>query len=199
MKTLTQNQAEKDLEPYLPLISTAIRNGFSDFLKLQQQTNAAGLPVEYSIRTKAGIIHDCTKTHIQNAFRSTPNVKVGVFNKLFGICIPDIAFIRFKKFKKDLSTSNVQTKQTKLYNQQTQIVGLPEAPAYLYAGYRPNATWTDLEDIFIVNRRSSVIEWAISLNKYSTEQVVIPFTINSPTEQPRVTIKPGLLEERKTS
>lgn len=198
MKTLTYQQAEKELEPYFEPISKAIRDGFQDFLKLQQQTNAAGLPIEYSIRTKAGIIHDCTKVHIQNAFRANPKLKVGVFNKLFGICIPELAFIRFKKFKKNLLTSNVQTKQTKLYNQQAQIAGLPDAPTYLYAGYKPNATWTDLEDIFIINRRNNIIQWAISLTKYNTEQVTIPFGIAA-TDTPRVTIKPGLEQNRKTS
>lgn len=199
MKTLSLEQAQKNLEPYLTDIASAIRNGFDDFLNIQQQANSAGFPVEYEVHTKASMVHDYTKVHIQNAFRGNALVKVGVFNKIFGVCISDLAFIRFKKFNSDLSTSNIPTEQTKLYNQQSQILGLPDAPTYLYAGYRPNATWTGLEDIYVINRVNDDIEWVISISKYSTEQSIIPFSVNTSVGEVRVKIKPELVNREKTS
>ena len=199
MKTLSLDEAEKVLAPFFYLIATSIEGGFNDFLNLQTMQNENGRYVEYETHTKASIVHDCTKSHIIQHFDGLPKVKVGVFNRIFGLCITDVAFIRFKKFNSDLSTSNILTEQTRLYNQQAQIDGLPDAPTYLYAGYKPNVTWTGLEEIFIINRINEVIIWQISLTKYSTEQVVIPFSAQENSRESRVKIKSELQNQRRSS
>ena len=186
-----RQEIEKIIEPHYEKIVTAMSMAFEDYMNFTQSYSR--LPeFDLNKRTITSLIHDFTRARIQISFSGVDDVKVGTYNKIFGLVIDDQVFIRFKKIKPDYSTSNIPTKQTRDYEQQQiEFLELPSKPVYLYAGYMLNETWTSIKDLYIMCKQGKVIHWIKDLSG-TVEQSQLPFIEipNVPEIEKIVRVKP---------
>ena len=198
---LSKQQAEIILEPYFLKIQEAIESGFNDHLATINFHHSNGVYVTFNKTEKANHIHALIRARLKVAFKDCPEVKIGYINRVFGILINNSLFIRFKKINKDRSTSNISTKQTNNYKNQIEIPGIPADTTLLYAGYTPDATWTCLQNIYILCRLGDNIRWEIGLNGY-IEQNIINFKPSGSEEevtiQKRVKVKDNQIKKTGT-
>lgn len=157
-------------------IVNSIQNGFGDWLKLREFSNTfGGGPINYKPRTKAGLIHDHIEKYVRSNFEGKEGVIVDDFKGVFGLNVNDELFIRFKKMDKEYSVKNLYTNQHIRYMKQFPIDGFPEKPTFLFAGYIPDRTWSNIKGIYVACWIGNVLEWVDEFGKYSTEQMIINF------------------------
>jgi hypothetical protein len=175
----------KEAEPLLQTIHQdlvdAIRSAFSDWLRIREFANTLdGGPVTYKSRTKAGIIHDHIKKFILGNFQGREGIVVDDFNGIFGMVLQDDLFIRFKKMDSTYSVRSLYTRQHAKYMKQHQIVGFPEKPTLLFAGYIPDKTWSSIIGIYVACWIGNTLEWVDEFGKYSAELAVLDFDAKEP-------------------
>jgi hypothetical protein len=155
---------------------TSIRNGFGDWIKIREHSNTLeGGPVNYKPRTKAGIIHDHIEKYVRSTFNGKEGIVVDDFKGVFGINLQEELFIRFKKMDKEYSVRSYNTQQHSKYMKQGQIDGFPEKPTFLFAGYIPDKSWSNIKGVYIACWIGNVLEWVDEFGKYSSEQTIIEF------------------------
>ena len=181
----------------------SIRNGFGDWLKIREYVNTfEGGPVNYKPRTKAGIIHDHIEKYVRTTFEGKEGIVVDDFKGVFGINLQDELFIRFKKMDKEYSVRSYPTSQHSKYMKQSQIVGFPEKPTLLFAGYIPDRSWSNIKGVYVACWIGNVLEWVDEFGKYSTEQTVIDFNADNKDVfkeiEKRIKLKGGKKGDTKT-
>jgi hypothetical protein len=86
--------------------------------------------------------------------------------------------------------------------QQGQIDGFPEQPTFLFAGYIPDSTWSNIKGIYVACWIGNTLEWVDEFGKYSAEQAVLDFDAKEDTEvteiEKRIKLKRGSQGDRKT-
>ena len=191
-------QDSKDIiEPFHSELVQCIQKGFDDFIKVSEfVSNEITSYVDFKPRTKACIIHDMIRANVLERFFERENLQVGEFNRVFGVNINDELFVRFKKMDKNLSVSSYLTPQHKKFLGQQRIIGFPDEPTFLFAGYIPNYAWTSLSGIYLACWNGSVLEWYDEAGKYSYEQFSLDFEPNKEDThkaiEKRVRLKKGL-------
>jgi hypothetical protein len=197
----------QDAKPLLDPIHTelvsAIQSAFADWLQLRSFSNALdGGPVNYKPRTKAGIIHDHIEKFVRATFSGRDGIAVDDYKGVFGMVVRDELFIRFKKMDQTYSIRNLDTDQHVQYMQQGQIDGFPEQPTFLFAGYIPDSTWSNIKGIYVACWIGNTLEWVDEFGKYSAEQAVLDFDAKEDTEvteiEKRIKLKRGSQGDRKT-
>ena len=202
-KIHTLEQSKELIAPIYEEVISCVRNSFTDFIQFKGLFDQHTGFVEFQKRTKACIIHDLIKSKITNAFSENQTVTIGTYNKVFGIVLNDDLFLRFKKMDKDYKVSSLKTKQHRKFMNQHQIEGFPETPTFLFAGYIPNATWTDLDGIYLACWNGEVLEWYDEAGNYSYEQTNFNFPTDTDTEvfevkENKLTLKEGLRKKIET-
>jgi len=197
----------QDAKPLLDPIHTelvsTIQNAFADWLQLRSFSNALdGGPVNYKSRTKAGIIHDHIEKFVRATFSGRDSIAIDDYKGVFGMVVGDELFIRFKKMDQTYSIRNLDTDQHVQYMQQGQIDGFPEQPTFLFAGYIPDSTWSNIKGIYVACWIGNTLEWVDEFGKYSAEQAVLDFDAKEDIEvteiEKRIKLKRGLQGDRKT-
>lgn len=196
------HDSKEIIEPFHSELVKCIEKGFFDYLKIREHVNEISSFVEFKPRTKACIIHDLIRANALETFTDKENLKVGEFNRVFGINVDDKLFVRFKKMDKNFNVSAYMTPQHKKYVGQHQIIGFPDKPTFLFAGYIPNHTWTNLNGIYLACWNGNVLEWYDEAGNYSYEQFSIDFTPSKQTAhniiEKRVKLKKGLGKNKET-
>jgi hypothetical protein len=190
------------IEPFHTELVKCIEKGFFEYIKIREYVNEISSFVEFKPRTKACIIHDLIRANALEAFSDKKNLKIGEFNGVFGINIDNKLFVRFKKMNRNFDVSAFRTPQHKKYLDQHQIIGFPEKPTFLFAGYIPNHTWTNLNGIYLACWNGDFLEWYDEAGKYSYEQYSIEFEPNKQIAhdiiERRVKLKKGLEKNKET-
>ena len=169
-----------DAKPILEEIHTdlvgTINNAFADWLRIRAFSNTLeGGLINYKPRTKAGIIHDHIEKFVRTTFTGRDGIIVDDYKGVFGMVIQDELFIRFKKMDNSYSIRNHETDQHTQYMQQGQIPGFPEQPTFLFAGYIPDGTWSNIKGIYVACWIGNILEWVDEFGKYSAELAVLDF------------------------
>ena len=198
-KIISHSEAQTILTPYYERISKAVSDGFDDYLKIANcSTDKVGF-VEYENRTKACIIHDHIKNRINEAFQDVDEVETRKWNSVFGLKINEGLFIRFNKMDNDYSSKGRPTKQSKKYKNQLLIEGFPDEPTLLYAGYKPDASWTQIKGIYISCWDGENRQWVEEIISHrSSVQTAIPFANQDQETKKRVKIKIDKKPDTKT-
>jgi len=153
-----------------------IRSGFSDWLRIREFAGTLeGGPVNYKARTKAGIIHDHIEKFVRAQFSRREATQVDDFNGIFGMVVQNRLFIRFKKMDSTYSVRSLYTLQHSAYMKQAQIPGFPEEPTFLFAGYIPDRTWSNIKGIYVACWIGETLEWVDEFGRYSAEQAILDF------------------------
>ena len=199
----TLEQSKELIAPIYEEVINCVRSSFTDFIKLKDLLDQNLGYVEFQKRTKGCIIHDFITNKVSATFSDNPNVTIGTFNKVFGIVLKDALFLRFKKMDKDYKVSSFKTRQHKQFMHQHQIDGFPETPTFLFAGYIPNSTWTDLDGVYLACWNGDVLEWYDEAGNYSYEQTNLDFQQNAGAEifeakEDKLTLKEELRKKKET-
>ncbi|HTR29527.1 MAG TPA: hypothetical protein VMH27_09675 [Puia sp.] len=158
-----------------------IRSGFADWLRIREFAGTLeGGPVNYKARTKAGIIHDHIEKFVRARFANHEAVRVDDFNGIFGMVVHNKLFVRFKKMDSTYSVRSFYTRQHTTYMQQGQIPGFPEEPTFLFAGYIPDRTWSNIKGIYVACWIGDTLEWVDEFGRYSAEQAILDFDQQEP-------------------
>jgi hypothetical protein len=171
----TLSEAKTLLQPYYETIMEAMQKSFALQLEVQQILIDKGHFIQYKPRTKANMISDHIETYITDSFSEIPNVTAGVFNDVFGLNVSNEFFIRFKKMDKLFKTGNVNTTQQKEMQKQHQIIGFPDNPTFVFAGYIPDVTWTNVIGYYLACWDGKTLEWFDEFGNSSFEQFAIEF------------------------
>lgn len=153
-----------------------IRAGFQDWIQIRSFVNMLeGVVVDYKPRTKAGIIHEHIKKYSKRTFEQIDDIVLGEFNGVFGLVVKNELFIRFKKMDKGFSVNSYFTLQHKKYLAQAQIEGFPETPTFLFAGYIPDRTWSEILGVYVACWVNDRLEWVDEFGNYSSQQAYFDF------------------------
>lgn len=195
---LPVEEAESILNVHFDVIAKCINDGFEDCQGFISEWNRNKKPINFEKRTIANLVHDFIKERVKDQYSQIENVETKEFNKIFGLHIDKKFLIRFKKINADFTTSNIKTKQTRNFEKQAEIEGLPKQATFLYAGYIPNPTWTSIKDIFIMCKSGGNVIWVKNLTSFA-EQTQFRFESveTSTTKQPS-RIKVKVSEKRET-
>ncbi len=120
-----------------------------------------------------------------------------------GLFVESALYLRFKKGKRNLKTSNVQTKSAKAFHDKSVPIDALEGITRLELVYVPTRDLLDIERIMLVSKDKGQIAWTIDLlARNEPEQTVIEFP-----QQPQapkglaaervVKKKDGVADERK--
>ncbi len=196
------SDAKDIIEPFHTELVNCIEKGFYDYIQIREKVNEISSFVEFKPRTKACIIHDLIRSNTLEAFSDDEDLKVGEFNRVFGINVNDKLFVRFKKMDSNFTVSSYLTPQHKKYIGQQQIIGFPEKPTFLFAGYIPNKAWTSLNGIYLACWNGDILEWYDEAGNYSYEQFSIDFEPGKQTAhniiEKRVKLKKGIRKDNQT-
>lgn len=196
-KIRSLQDSKEIIKPFHSELVQCIQKGFNDFIKVSEFVSSEITSfVEFKPRTKACIIHDMIRANTLELFSERENLQVGEFNKVFGINVNNELFVRFKKMSKNFTVSSYLTPQHKKYLGQQKIIGFPDEPTFLFAGYIPNQAWTSLNGVYLACWNGSVLEWYDEAGKYSYEQFSLDFEPNKQDAhkaiEKRVRLKKGL-------
>jgi len=181
----------------------SIRNGFGDWLKIRAFSNTLeGGSVNYKPRTKAGIIHDHIEKFVRATFADREGIQVDEFNGVFGMVVQNELFLRFKKMDGSYSVRSLYTHQHTKYMRQGQIDGFPHEPTFLFVGYIPDRTWSNIKGVYVACWIGKNLEWVDEFGKYSIESAVLNFDAKENEVikeiERRIKLKPGKKGGRKT-
>lgn len=203
-KIRSLKESQEIIEPFYSELVQCIERGFKDFTKINEFVSGEITNyVDFKSRTKACIIHDLIRANTLELFSDRENLQVGEFNKVFGISVNNELFVRFKKMNKNYAVSSFLTPQHKRFLGQQRIIGFPDEPTFLFAGYIPNKAWTSLSGIYLACWNGKVLEWYDEAGIYSYEQFSLDFEPNEKVAhkviEKRVRLKKGLGKNKNKS
>lgn len=120
-----------------------------------------------------------------------------------GLFVESALYLRFKKGKRSLKTSNVQTKSAKAFHDKSVPIGALEGITRLELVYVPTRDLLDIERIMLVSKDKGQIAWTIDLlARAEPEQIVIEFpqqpqAPQGPAAERVIKKKGGAADERK--
>ena len=176
----TLSEAKPILEPHYNKILDAMKVSFRQQIEIKDFIYQNQGFFELKPRTKANIISDFIQTNITNSFSDTEGVTAGVFNDVFGLNIGNELFVRFKKMDKAFKTGNVSTTQQQNFQTQKCILGFPDQPTFVFAGYIPDSTWLNVTGFYIACWDGKTLEWFDEFGNSSYEQFEIKFDPTDP-------------------
>lgn len=186
-KTLSFAEANKVLQPYIEEYLECVRDGFSDYVKINAFKNGLDDYGDFVVRTRAGIIHDRIKAKLSARFKGKRSIEVGEWKQVFAVKFDSDVFMRIKKFSKEGGISNFKTPQHTRFLKQSRIQGFPDEPTFIIGGYIPNAAWTELIGIYLACYNADGLVWFNKVGDYVVEQAKIIFPV---TEITKVRTKP---------
>lgn len=193
-------KAYSKVKNHIEKFADCVRNGFDDFKKVNEFKNTSlDLMVDLEIGTRSSFIHDCIKARLNEAFKNEDGITVGKWNQIFAVQFDDSLFVRVKKFKGRGNVSSYSTKQHRAFMKQAVIDGIPDEHTFIFAGYIPNKTWTELVGIYLACWSADGLEWFNKVGEYVVEQAKIVFTEPvQTTSKKRVRVKPSKDSDKKT-
>lgn len=160
---LDEDGAYPVLSPYLEDISECMYAGHRSLMKCREL-----LPKQFSClkpRTLANMMNDLIVNLISDKFSAKDNVYC--LEKDFLLLDFDGQLLmRFKKLNKSLKPENVKTGQQRRIAQQC-FLGRQQI---VTAGYRINAGFSSIKDMFVVYLRDNNIDWTIPLPEVNEDR-----------------------------
>lgn len=191
MEPLRKEKAKDILGPYINRIQEAVKRAVNGYYLNGQYSSVRHI---HSSRSAASLCHDHIKAEIKQEFEGVPGVTYSEKRGLFTLNVQGSVVLRFKKFNKNLMSSNIQTKQiTAFVLQQPAQLELNEMPpdGLLHVGYVMNKLGTGIEKIYVTYRYANINiwEWDTSENTAIQPVLTLPNTPATPSKRRRVKAK----------
>lgn len=211
---MTDDEAQAIAKHFEIPLTQCWASAFDDYSQLYGATRHMHSP-----RSRASLLHDHCIHHIQLLCSGNPDitfppkrqglVTVPLSGKPLGI--DGILLGRFKKLNQRLLASNIQTQQTRDFNDQQpmgvqgELFGFPlveREPPHINIGYLPDKFWMSMEAVYATMPNGShALQWFVQLSDgrdtQSTPIIDMPVTPATPTQR-RVTPKVAAADDKKT-
>ena len=190
MSTLDQPTAETILNPILSLIQQCIEDGWNEW-------NTFYAPKHHILdsRARASIVYCHIVDRAQVLFQKVPGAVPGRKGGIFRLFIGEEIALRFKKARKDGSTSNISTNQQTLIDLQLNIPGLLPG-TMLNAVYQLDNLQRAIKKMMITHQLDRKVQWSISIAGDSPEPNQMLSPDNGELPKRRAQLK-GKKETRK--
>lgn len=136
-------------------------------------------------------------------YSSAGRIHVETKRPYVGLFVESALYLRFKKGKRSLKTSNVQTKSAKAFHDKSARIEGLEGITRLELVYVPTTDLLDIERIMLVSKDKGRVEWTIDLlGRIEPEQAAIEFPQQpqgpqGPAAERVIRKKHGVNDERK--
>ena len=136
-------------------------------------------------------------------FSSGGQIYVETKRPFVGLFVESALFLRFKMGKRNLKTSNVQTRSAKAFFDKSKPIAGLEGITRLELVYVPSKNLLDIEQMMLVSKDNGRIAWTIDLlARAEPEQTVIEFpqqpqAPQGPAAERVIKKKGGTADERK--
>jgi hypothetical protein len=167
---LSRAAAESLLADNIQLIGDCLRAGADRFAERRSTLG----PI--SARSQASLIHDYAAEHAEIVFANDPSVTPRRCQELMVLDFFGEVFVRFRKFADGYSFSRNDTEQTRLWEDQLPLEGMPPA-TNLVAGYRLDEFGRDIEFVALVCTKRQRYMWHIEIPARG-DVVVLPATLD---------------------
>jgi hypothetical protein len=196
---LNQQEVSNIAGHVLPRLANVIETGFTNYVRSMAAISASGINVNFKPRTSATMIHNLIQQAAEVEFVNDKQVSVGEFNGIFGVLIAKKLFIRFKKLRPNLETSNVKTDQTEDFDrQQLTLPGFANV-TLLTAGYIPDATWTSIRSISLTCKQNDELLWYSDLHGEVSQTSIFSPEVTEEQGVPTVRVRPNSAENTATN
>lgn len=174
---LTSDEAEQILKPYLARLAKCIEHGWAAWTNDYKEKE-----IILSPRTRANIVFDETVSCAEKEFMVEPGVKLSRKMTSFWLYIGEKVIIRFKKFRKDGLTSNIQTRQQLLFAAQRVLPSM-EPGTLLNAGYVLNDLQREIAEKKITCQFKDEVVWELKLGADGAAMLeIMPPVQTQPTQ-----------------
>lgn len=154
----TMNDAMSSLDPHFDDIDAICRESLATYRQY---------PPEFLLDHDARAAANCIYAHMVARADERLTGRSGVrFVNIRGLkvwVIGEVATIRFKKMDEDGRSRNYPTKQTRDYDRQLQLPGLPHPPLNLVVGYLPDPTGTEVQRVQVARPSGRNIDWCAAI------------------------------------
>lgn len=180
------------LKPHAQVIADAILTSWKKYMELPNEKTFSWIP-----RTRANVVHDYICHEIRHKFDSIPGISIIEDPGFLILNFSDIVLLRFKLLDRNLRARNIQTKQQKYYDNQSELPNLPPKAYRVIAGYQLDKAQVAVKDILIVRSIRKRTVWSYSILNDNVSSLRLPLAMDDvETEQPpRRRVKPKNLEK----
>jgi hypothetical protein len=158
MPTWTMNEAMLTLDPCFDDIDAICREAHATYRRYPPEFLMA-----HDGRTAANCIYSHMVEGANERLTDRPGVQHKVIRGLKVWIMGEVATIRFKKMDEDGRSRNYPTKQTRDYDRQLQLPGLPHPPLNLVVGYLPDPTGTEVVRVQVARPSGRNIDWCAAI------------------------------------
>jgi hypothetical protein len=172
--SVSKDDAEDSLQPYLPQLRECIQYGFDAWIAFGLK--APELKACLCARTRASFIYDHIISRVRVVFSSARRVRIVDRRGFPELVIRNRYVIRFKKLDSKGRSRNILTRQQKLwFEQQLSLPEMPPAAEKLVAGYVLDMLGTEIERVLVTcPKDASQIEWMINLSDGDGASNIVP-------------------------
>jgi hypothetical protein len=182
---MNESTARRHLGPHLPLLRSAVADGFADYAR-----EYGNVSHKHSPRTRASAIHDHIVDYVKRKLSGT-NIRF-VPSRVRNLFSADNALVlQFKKLNPGLKPSNYPTQLALNFDAQVNTGYLPgmEASPRLTIGYVPNVAFTGLNGVFVVYLSGKTVIWSFEIPDTDTGESAVIGTLFTPSS-PGSRVKP---------
>ena len=174
MDNLDKPTAETILEPILSLIQQCIEGAWSEW-----ETFYAPKHHILDARARASIIYCHIVDRAMTLFHGVQGVVTGRKRGVFRLFVGDGIALRFKKAKKNGTTSNISTTQQRLIDLQLTIPGILPG-TMLNAVYQLDDLQRAIAKMMVTHQLKGKVQWSIAVNGDTAEPTTMPSTGQPP-------------------
>lgn len=184
MPTLSRSAAEPILDPILSLIEQCFSHAWEQWDTFYQ-------PVHHVLdaRARASIVYCHVVDHAMVVFKDVPNVTPGKRRGLFRLYVGNEIALRFKKAKRDGTTSNIGTRQQRLIDLQIKIPGILPG-TMLNAVYQLDDLQRDIERMMVTHQLDGKVQWSVEIKRPGeTLPIPMPAPSDPPSDDKRARVR----------
>lgn len=167
----SKEQVEKIVEPYVDSLRECVLEAWSLWRASDHARH-----LHWKTVTGNAMCNYFLEVAIQKFYTKSAHVRVETKRPYVGLFVESSLYLRFKKSKRSLKTSNVQTKSAKAFLDKSMHIEALDGMSRLELVYVPTCDMLDIERIMLVSKDKGRIEWTIDLLAWAEpEQTVIEF------------------------
>jgi len=158
MPEWTMFDAMSSLDPHFDDIDAICRNSLATYRQYPPE-----FLLDHDPRAAANCVYAHMVARADERLTGRPGVRFVNIRGLKVWVIGEVATIRFKKMDEDGRSRNYPTKQTRDYDRQLQLPGLPHPPLNLVVGYLPDPTGTEVQRVQVARPSGRQIDWCAAI------------------------------------
>ena len=194
MPSLDKASAQAILDPILSTIEQCIQQAWDEW-------NTFYGPKHHILdaRARASIVYCHTVDRAMELFRGVPGITPGRKRGIFRLFVGDDVALRFKKAKRDGTTSNVSTKQQRLIDLQLTIPGILPG-TMLNAVYQLDDLQRDIAGMMVTHQLAGRIVWSIEIKAPTADPTALPIPTSPMAPAPsRARVKGKTVRKKASS